>query len=299
MEDVLQSDRLIQLVRSQATFQQKGLQLQEALEKRTGDLAVLQAEAKERFGTDNPVQLAAIAERMRLWVQEVIKFDERAHKVVDACLGALKEGGTISPDTLQELSNLAQIQHGLMEAASNNSFQVGRTTETLVGTPMPTSACDPAFRLNETRPEIHSSTPASGKSEHATTTSQGEQLSATADASSQAGQSTAEPAPLVRRNTLRSNQRRLQSVAPAPDVASTLSSESQPKSPQNEEPSIVAASEPPVSPLLVATGGAVINDGKLSSTESELIPQQAPEQVPESTVIPSAVAGRRGSGRRL
>lgn len=299
MEDVLQSDRLIQLVRSQATFQQKGLQLQEVLEKRTGDLAVLQAEAKERFGTDDPVQLAAIAERMRLWVQEVIKFDERAHKVVDACLGALKEGGVISPDALQELSNLAQIQHGLMEAASNNSFQVGRTTETLGGTPVPISACDPAFQLDETRQKTHSSTPASGKSEHAATTSQGEQLSATADASSQGEQPTAESAPLVRRNTLRSNQRRLQSAASAPDVASTLSAESQSKSPQNEDQSIVVTSEPPVSPLSVATGEAVISDGKLSSTESELMPQQAPEPVPESSVAPSAVAGRRGGGRRL
>ncbi|MFM5296244.1 hypothetical protein ACEUAI_18635 [Aeromonas veronii] len=316
MEDVLQSDRLFQLVRSQATFQQKGLQLQEALQKRTADLALLQAEAKERFGTDDPAQLSAIAERMRLWVQEVIKFDERAHKVVDTCLSALKEGVAIPQNTLLELTKLAQIQQGLMEAVSNNSFEVVVPSDKPEESNKLSSAHDPAFDVEPSGTVLSSASHASGNAEQPVVVAHQEQSSADDPAaptghSAQSDTSNAVPQPTVgrRNNVLGSAQRRLGAAQ-----TSNLrpSSESQPKTLQDHNQQKIEVEEPSVNPLLVATGEAVIKDGQVIAkgngstvnvagnnsvhNASTSLPEKAPEPAPE----PSASVVRRplGSGGR-
>ncbi|HDX8428205.1 TPA: hypothetical protein RQN23_002905 [Aeromonas veronii] len=297
MEDVLQSERLFQLVRSQATFQQKGLQLQEALQKRTADLAALQAEAKERFGTDDPAQLSAIAERMRLWVQEVIKFDARAHKVVDTCLNALKEGVPIAKDTLHELSNLAQIQHVLMEAASNNSFDVVVPSAKADETHKPSSVCDPAFQVDISKQDARSTIQTSEQSAQAVNEERQVTTDSTATAAIESPPPVAEnevvqPPAVRRNNVLRSAQLGLR---PIQNADSSSSAEGLPAASQDPNQSKSVSAEPTVNPLLVSTGQAVIQDGQLiaagngpaskstADNSAQDIKSSAPDQIPEST----------------
>ena len=317
MEDVLQSDRLFQLVRSQAQFQQKGLQLQEALQKRTKDLAILQAEAKERFGTDDPVQLSAIAERMRLWVQEVIKFDARAHKAVDACLGALNDGVAISQEALQELSTLAQIQQGLMDAASNNSFDVGVIAEKRNETNQSSSAYDSAFEVDVAAQEHRSTIHTSGEDAQPTAVQHDARahVAAAQEAQTTTGKRDSQPSAARPRNVLGSVQRGLR-ADPALSPSKSPSTDSQPVVSQDTNQKGVAE-EPIVNPLLVATGEAVIKDGQLiaaggGDTSGAMSPEdnnQVPsatvpinsEQTPDSSVA-STVGVRRaqqGGKRRL
>ncbi|WP_323947494.1 hypothetical protein [Aeromonas hydrophila] len=308
MEDVLQSDRLFQLVRSQATFQQKGLQLQEALQQRTADLALLQAEAKERFGTDDPAQLSAIAERMRLWVQEVIKFDERAHKVVDACLSALKEGIAIPQNTLHELTKLAQIQQGLMDAVSNNSFEVVVSSDKPGESSKLSSTHDPAFDVEPSEKVLSSTAHASGNKAQPVILAHQEQSSADVSASPTGHSVKADTSDAVlqatggrRNNILGSAQRRLGAAQ-----ASNLrpSSESQPKPHQDHNQQKIEVEEPSVNPLLVATGEAVIKDGQIIAKGNDSTVnitgnnsvQDASASVPDQVPEPSGSVVRRPPG---